>query len=524
MKKYLVSIFVILLCCTANAIERNFEGGADYSGVVSFEDYDTVRVYGGAVVSSPGNTIIMNDTVYLYNYGRIDGIIDTNGNTLIVYNSGIMGGGINPHGGLVKQVIRSEAEITNIGMPANQKPVVSIESYDMFDFNRMTDISAESVIIKNSSVVLDNFSDWQMCTENIELSGNVSLIINNPDSVQSGQIIKYTKSGSKIFVQINNLDKMYKPELQVANGGIVLNIVRETNYSAIFGDGDSDDKKSAALETLRGNNSDDKLLKALDAADNMDEIRRLENLSYRFNHGILLRPVKMINKFSLSGLITGEAEYGVGIVPHYIISDKINSVGARLYAGYKFNNVYLSAGVTADKFDYVDELNEFSGMAYGLDIESRQIINRLWVNEIFGLTLTNFKADYISEKGQIKTNPFGFSWYGDVSLGYDFDVAQDITVAPVLGLAYQSYSVADVSDTDTNLHAGVNVKYFFVVDGVKYEYSLSGGLGTNRDIFVDMGIGFVSVTDNAGVSLNASVLNDDFDYYYKLSLNAKIVF
>ena len=523
MKRFLFFFLSFSLCSSVNA-EQRFLSGGDYLGISAFTDSD-VYVENGAIVSSGGNIITMNDDVYLYNHGRIDGTIDTNGNTLVVYNSGVMNGGINPNGGVVKQVITSATEITDIGMPVGHKPIVSIENYNNFNFNNIGNISAESFIIKESSVIMDNFTDWQMCPENIELSGNVSLIINNAASVQSGEVIKYTKSGTRIFVEIKNLDKMYKPELTVANGGIVLNIVRETDYNAIFGDGNTDeDKRNTALEVIRDKNPNDKLLKALDTAPDIYEIRRLENLSYRFNHGILLRPIKTITKFSLNDLIKSDNDSGVGIIPYYIMSDKMDTVGLRVYAGYKHDNLYFHAGVNLNKFEYSDELNEFSGWNYGFDIQSKQIFDKLWFSEILGISLTDFKADYITTDGRVENNPLSMSWYGDISAGYDFELDPDIILTPILGFSYQPYKIADVTETDSYAHMGGDIKYFFVVDGIKYEYSALVAYGTNGDLMASLKAGFCSVTDEAGVSLNAGILKDDFDYHYKISLNAKVLF
>ncbi len=523
MKRFLILVSLFCLCTVAHAAQY-FEAGVNYSGISTFSD-SIVYIDSGAIVSSTGNNIIMNEPVYLYNSGHIDGTINTNGNTLVVYNSGLMNGGINPNGGLVKQVITAPSEITNIGMPMGQSPVVAIENYDNFDFNNLDSINAQSFIITDSSIVMDNFSDWQMCPENIELNGNVSLIINNPDSVNSGEVIKYTKSGTRIFVKINKLDKMYKPVLKVSNGGIVLDIVRETDYSVIFGNGNSDeDKRNTALETIRDNHPNDKLLKALDAADNLGEIKRLENLSYRFNHGILLRPIKMITKFSMSDLITNEKDLGVGVIPYYIMSDKMDAVDGHLYIGHKHDNLYFYAGVNLNKFEYSDELNDFSGLSYGMDFQSRQTFDKFWINEVLGFSLTSFKADYISMDGKIKNNPLGFSWYGDLSVGYDFNTDENIILTPIMGLSYQPYNIADVSETDSFVHIGADAKYFFVVDGIKYEYVLSAAYGTNGDLFANLKIGFTSVMDEAGVSLNTGVLKDDFDYHYKISLNAKVMF
>ena len=394
-----------------------------------------------------------------------------------------------------------------------------------FDFNNLDNISAQSFLITDSSIVMDNFSDWQMCNETIELAGNVKLIINNPDSVQSGQVINYTQRGTQIFVQIKNLDKMYKPELKVEGGGIVLNIVRETDYNLIFDGVDAvETKKNTALEIIRDNHPNDKLLKALDGAKNYEEIKRLENLSYRFNHGILLRPIKMMTKFSLFDLIKSENDYGIGIVPYYIMSDNMDSVGGRLFVGYKNENLYFYAGINLNKFDYGDELNDFSGWVYGLDVQSKQTFDKFWLSEILGFSLAKFKADYISTDGKLKANPVASSWRGDLSAGYDFNMNENIILSPIVGFAYQPYKTADVSETDSYLHFGGDAKYFFVVEGIKYEYAVSAAYTTSGDLWANFKIGFASVVDEVDVALNTGVLKDDFDYHYKISLNTKVLF
>lgn len=494
--------------------------------IVPYFDDMYVFVENGIEISAPTDgSIEMNDVVYLHNNGTINGVINTNGNNLMVYNT-VDNATINVTGdGNVVQVISADNEFTHLSIGGADFGV-SIEGVSNVNFSDIQGMNANSFVITDSSVVIGNFNDWQNSLDkNISLEGNVCLIINDADTVNSGVVITHTVSNDTINVIIPNLDKMYKTELRVLNGGIGLYIVRETDYSVIFEDSeDAEEKRNSALEQIRQNHPDDKLLRALDKARDIDEINRLKNLSYRFNHGILLRPVKMLSKFSLVNFFKRENVSGIGIEPYYVMSDTTDAVGLHVYSGYKFDNLYFDAGLNFGKFDYSDDLNEFSGMFYGFDINSKQIFDKLWLGESFELSLTSFKADYISDDGDIKKNPMALSWYGDIAVGYDFDMKHDIVISPVVGLTYQSYKVADVSDTDFYLHGGADAKYFFVVDGIRYEYSVSGAVGTNGDLFANFGIGFVSVTDNFGVSLNAGILKDDFDWYYKFSLNAKMLF
>lgn len=514
MKGFLGYSLSVLIVCGAGFKAHAYDTSCivnSFSGDVDIPENVTIT-------AASASGITMTGPVHLYNRGVIDGMIDAQGNNLFIYNSGTISGGINAVGANVVQNMRSDSEITNIAITGGNVSV-EVDHCQNATFDKLKNINASSFNITESSIVINDFSDWQGWHQGediVSLNGNVSLIINNASSVQSGEVIEHTRSGDSIFVQITDLDRMYKPELVVANGGIVLNIVRETDYEVIFG--------TDTLEVIRAKHPNDKLVRALDAANNMVEFNRIKSLSYRYSHDILLRPIKMINKFSLMDGMRQENDSGVGIIPHYILSDKMNSFGGRLYVGYQNSNLYFNAGFSLNNFNYKDNLNDFSGMTYGLDIVAKQTFNKFWLGENLGFALTGFKADYVSSDDKLKSNPWSFSGYGDVVAGYDFEIVKDLYVSPNVGLSYQYYNVADVSDTELYVHGGTDIKYSFVVDGIKYEYALNGSVGTNGELFANIKLGFLSVTDGAGLSLNTSVLKDDFDYHYKFYLNAKVLF
>jgi len=523
MKKYLISICVFGVCFEANATQT-FVGGVDYSGVSSFDDFN-INVESGAIVSLPGDTITMTVPVNLYNSGVINGTINTGEWGLDVYNSGTINGDIDiTGGGSVVQHVRFDAEMTHINVVGGGFSV-QIDDYQNADFNDIKNMNADSFTITESSIVINNFADWQNWDKPVVLDGNILLIINNPESVHDGDVIKHAVNGNTVHVDIPNLDKMYKPELTMIGDQFVLHIVRNTDYSSFFDeDGNMDDSTGVVLDNLRNKNENDKLINALDLANSWAEIERIKSLSYRFNHGILLRPVKTINNFALIDALKNEIETGVGLMPYYTTSGKMDGFGGRIYFGYEYDNLYFNAGVGLHKFDYADDFNEFSGVSYTFNAESRQRFNKFFVGETIGLTLTDFKADYVSADNQIQNNPFGTSWYGDVFVGYDFDVYSNIKITPNIGFAYQRYNVADVKDDVSFVHAGAEARYDFTMDGIKYEYALSGGVDTDTNLYLNTSFGFVSITDGAGVSAEFGVLKDDYDIHYKFGLNAKLLF
>ena len=67
---------------------------------------------------------------------------------------------------------------------------------------------------------------------------------------------------------------------------------------------------------------------------------------------------------------------------------------------------------------------------------------------------------------------------------------------------YQHYGVTDVSDKGLDVHGGIDVKYSFDIDGIKYEYLLTGALMTHGDFYSGIKVGFWSVADEAGMSFD----------------------
>ena len=517
MKRYpwLICCIIILACADAAAITYY-----ENTSIGSFVDSNIIIASGVTVSQQDETGIAMNDVVSLYNNGAISGTINTNGNNLYIYNT-VNNATINvTGGGNVVQKISAGNQITRINLVGDDFGI-HVENMTNLNLSDIQNMNASSFRITESSIVMDDFNSWQNWNKPVVLDGNITLIINNADSVNSGTVINHTLGGSTINVTIPDLDRMYKPQLEYNGSEIILHIVRETNYGLVFDDSDTSEN---VLDQIRKRHPHDKLLRALDSADSIEEINRLKGLSYRFNHDILLRPLKMMNKFSSMTLLKNESDSGAGLEPFYIMSDKIDTVGGRAHVGYSDDSLYFNAGLSIGRFNYSDDLNEFSGITYGGDIKSKQTMDKFWLAESVGLSLTDFSADYVSQSGVLKKNPLGLSGYGDVSAGYDFVIEQDITLAPIVGLTYQQYKVADVSDSDAYFHGGADIKYFFVMDGIKYEYSASAAVATNGDMFANAKIGFVSVTDNAGVSFNAGILKDDFDCYYRFSLDAMVLF
>ena len=539
MNKYLslFSLFVVIDGAYAVSSEepQKFFSGNSYYDVQYFDTSNTV-IQSGATVNAPAGMDIMlaeNMTHYVYNDGVINGTINTNGENLFLYNTGTITGGISALvDGTVTQRITSEAELTYVNVDAIDYHV-EIDGYNNLNFCDIKDIDADLFIIRDSTIIIENETDWLHWKDdnNYRLEGNNKLIVNlNKDSSSDSVIVDNSSNKGNIVIQDPSLDNLHKIELENDGSGIIPHIVRETDYDKINnnqtnndGAGNSSDNKDP-LEVIRDNNPGDKLVNAIDSADNQNEINRLKNSSYRYNHAILLRPIIAINNFTLNNDMNYTNDGNIGLSPYYIASDSSSIFGGRLFINKNYKNTYFNLGLDLSRFNYSDNLNDFSGVTYGFDVKAKHDFDNIWVNAVLGATLANYHADYVTNDKEVKKDPFAKSFYGSGDVGFNIKAFDKTTISPFMGVAYQQYSVTDVSVYDTNIRAGSNVKYSFTVDDIQYEYSASGAINDDFDLFIKLKFGFVALTDMAGASFGLDIFSDENDVYYKLSANAKIVF
>ena len=422
---------MVFITSATNA--ETFSGGVDYAGVEYFYDRN-VYIENNANVSALSNSDIkINGPVFLYNDGNITGQIDTNGWNLFLYNSGVISGGITTeNGGNVVQIIRSKSELTNICVVGNDSYIVKIDGYKNLDFNDIKDITASSFVIKNSSIVINSLQEWNNWGKEVEFEEGVSLIIGASNSNTSGQTDNQVLSSNQttgstnetngsennqtviqsnnqisgqttnnssdqitdnvdntstttnvsgienLQIQVNDIDNLHAVQITQSGQEIVVNTERVTDYNLIFNN-DTENNSSDVLEIIRNENPDDRLIRALDNAPDLAHMNNIKRHSSRFNHKILLSATKVINKFSLFDTVEEDKDDVIGVKPVYIFSDTINNLGARFYVGNNFDNLYLNLGFNFNRFSYKDDLNDFSGSSYGLDIKAKQKFNNFYL-------------------------------------------------------------------------------------------------------------------------------------------------
>ena len=378
-------------------------------------------------------------------------------------------------------------------------------------------ISNQSDVVINQLVIIDNFRDWQNWDpNNVQFEDGAKLRITNTDNIKNGEKIKHVDVGDDVNITIQNTNRLYRVNM---TPDLYIHIVRETNYENVF-----HDNRGRFLENIRLNNPNDKMLMAMDAAKDMNEVNSIMNSSYHFNPIILMNPIKTINRAAMNDMFMNKEDDGIGANVDYITSDKISSIGTRIYLASKYNDLYFNVGVNLNRFSYSDNLNEFDGFAYGLNLRARQYLDDLWLDGLLGINRAVFSAGDIYKDGNTFNNPKGISEYARLHIRYDFTKISDVVFSPFVGMMFQKSDIVGYSDNDINLHTGLIGKYDFVMDGIKYEYGAIIATDEKANWNIGANIGFESVIDKAGAFVQVDAFKDEFGTNYKFTINAKTEF
>ena len=480
----------ILICCFSISITAGME--AFCSPVI-------VTINPGDPYDSITN---LTQETQLYNYGVINSNIQTNGYDLDVYNYDTINGTIYTGGGFVRQHIDSGGAINKITVDNTGDLYVYIDSAQNINLADIIALGASAEFnITNSSILVDDFADWNNWSQTVKFEGTNHLIVSDASSIHNNAIVEHGATG--LTIEAPNLDPDLRVELSNNSGTWYVNIVNNSNYSG---------------------QSNDPAVNALNNANSTRAINRIKRLSYHFNPSVLMKPVKTINKFIMSdSAVYKNSLYG-GLSGVYIAGDKTDAYGFGLGFKGKYNNVYLSADFNFHDFDYKDSYNDFNGLMYGLNVGAKTDFDKLWIDGNIGLSLIDFDANNISHNGKNKYNPMGIVGYGKLDAGYNYTVLPDLTMTPFVGVSVATYKVYDIYDTDCDVRAGGKFEYSFVTDNIRYEYSGTASINLNGDLYGALKVGFMSEIDNAGISFGFDVLRTDEEIGYKMSVNGTIVF
>ena len=520
MKVFPSVLFIVVMAAVSNTAVGQLW---DMDGQIATFDDDENIIKSGVTLSptSGNNQIVVNSlVVHIENSGTIDANINANGNTVYLQNAGdITGSVIGCTDRIcVTQVITSDAELKNLDI-TGLGFYADVHDFNNVDFLKLRDLHPSEYRLENVMIVVDDYADWQNWGAGVvHWNGANTLCVTDSRTLKSGRV-KNVSVDTNLNILSLDENRLYRIDFVHDDIGIMLNVVRETDYQRIFSDG-----RGVFLDGMRLSNPGDKMLMAMDAATNMDELQGIMNSSYRFNPGVLMKPVKSVNNFVMMDGLLDDDGRDVGFVPFYITSNNVHDVGGRVYLNADYGDYYFNVGLHLDKFSYEDSINDFGGVIYGANLNLKRKLNDFSIIGRAGVDLIDFEADNIYTVNEIKNNPFGYALYGGIEGVDDFRIFENLVLSPFVGGTFQQFNVMDFSENDINLHGGGKVKYHFVVDGIRYEYGALCGITTDGNVFGNFKVGFDSLSDDAGIILNVGAYDEEDLVSYRVSVNAHISF
>ncbi len=513
MKIFLGVFFSFCIC--ANVFAQVWVG----NNTISELSGDENLIESGAVLNPvSGTNISVIDSTSIINYGTINAGLFADDNTLIqIYNYGDVSGQIiAPR---VIQVMTPDVVFGGLDIQTSDYTIAINNFSDGVNLNDIQSLNPNHVRFRNSRIIVDDISNWQDWNVDIDWSGINTLSINASEDIVSGINLNHLPDYG-IIVEVLDNDGFNKPYIDYTGQDPTVNIVSETDYDRLF-----NDVQGAMLQDIQNTNPNDKLLLVMNGAHDINELRDIMNSSYRFNADILMRPIVALDNFAMMDALFWDTGIGGGVVPVYVGSKYMNNRGVYLYGNVVDNEKSaLRFNLRLNKFNYEDNLNVFSGISYGADVNGMHKIDNFIVKGYFGFNLVDFTADHIYVDGDVKNNPFGYSLYGGMDGFYNYVISENIYLTPFVGWNIHNYNILNDNDLTLNLRAGTAVKYGFTIDGIKYEYGLYGGAVSNGDLFGVARIGFDSVIDRVGVAISVGMFKDNFAMNYRAMFDVKFSF
>ncbi len=514
MKKSLALFFInfsIVNLCSANEV-TGYYGGNLYEA-----NSDTVITKTGVLAS---DVLQIQNNISLINYGQINSekIVICDGCLLEFSNYGNVAAKFisDNNSSQLIQIVNCDNSATKIDAINGLDFSIKIESDDNLLMSNIENISsnADNIIFMDSQINMDK----NLITKaNVIISGELILDIENQNSDLPIMSNVFLNSGS-VTINIKGLNSLYTAESFVQNDNLYYNVVRRTDYSDVL----SDKNMGSFLNALRLSSPNDKTLKQMDAANDFNELKTVMDSSVILNPKNLMTPVKMFHQNQMMGFKDLSNFNNMSTDGIFILSDSVDMAGAKITNNININsktNLKFSGYVSA--FESSDNLNDFGGNLFGMNVGANYKTKLYWVDGIIGYTYSNFETDEIYTSNEIIKNPSAMSVYGSVDFGFDDYNYFDYKFKPFVGFGFDNYFIESFSDTDIFAKAGGIISYSEEFIGMKNDYDFILSLTTNNIYNIGARFKFLSVADNAGgnISYMMNISENNLAHQFLIGFN-----
>ena len=199
-------------------------------------------------------------------------------------------------------------------------------------------------------------------------------------AIDTDTLVFNNVSGDGIIrVSDENVDSLHLVQAYKNGGGVYLRLVRSGNYGRIL-----NNDIGRFLNNLREKSPDDKLLRRLDNADNEQELKRIMSHSVRIHPIKMMNTIKALYSHKTAETMRIEHDYGFGIMPDFIFSDKIRIFGIEPNTNLKLDDsLHMKIYGHFSYLEYADDISEYSGVSFGGGADA-----------VYDLSLNNFIRAY----------------------------------------------------------------------------------------------------------------------------------
>ncbi len=493
----LLTFIFICLCSVCHT-------AANAAGVITITN-DTVV---NSDVNLYAKRIDVTKSVWITNMGVIDSSFYIADNVnLYIQNSGIINGEFYlGDGATITQVISSRDDITYIDTDA---PCDILIYNATLTLGEITSIGSGHISVQNSQIILDGprgqvLRKFRMAMPEIELLGDVSIILPDEFKFGSAPILYNVSTSGDLHIHTVSNNPLFTITSELIDGNLYLKYIRETDYGKIL-----KNNSGKFLNNLREISSGDPLITALDSAPDMDALNKIMSRSVRLNPINLMRPIRAINQYMISGMRLPDA--GANISSFYLLENDFYGYGMIASGATTIDDRWnISFAGYVHAIEYSDDINDFAALSYGGRFTSDYRLNNIYsIRSVAVATFSKFRSGMVLDGDGTAYNPSGRSAYAVSDIRARLYNDNHINVGSYFGIGADWAQVLSDADLDITGRAGIEAMFNTEIDGVRYNYELRGGVGTNMDIDATAAISFKSAMDNIGGDFALSYIRYD---------------
>ncbi|MBD5391466.1 hypothetical protein HDR66_01520 [bacterium] len=419
------------------------------------------------------------------------------------------------------QIIETANDITTI--TTNGAYNILVVNANGISWNDITNTQydATSITIKDSVIIIDNTLATCATSPQISFTGTNKIILITPH-VAPGYtipIMPTTETNATLEISIPGLNKLYRSTGYIENNYLYAKILRETDYVKIF-----NDARGKFLNRIQQTNPNDKLIKHMNRATDMNELYKIMNRSIRFRPALLMNPLKTLNQYMSGRQFRPKNKYGELNIAPFTIYDASTSATYGIHGEITTpitRNTDINIGGYSGILTYDTNLDTAGGTLYGGEIGITSNANQIYWNIYSGITGANIKTPELFN-GQHAIKPI--IAHTNINIGPIINLNREITAIPFAGIS-ASYGYANhESDIEISPHIGGDIKFKFIVTDIEYTYHFHADIGIENYTAASFGIMGASHADQMAIGFDVGIINNEYTTSYHASIIGKLYF